>query len=541
MTASTSAVGLRRAITRSTSTLGAHKSDTGSSRRTSSSADTRIRRCGRSLSSPVAEAEYHGHTNADHACYDDPERRLAVGFVVQFAKGLPLTKLALIARRAGRHLNLIRGPTSLDVVRVVLPAVGGAGDSETLRGGYCWLWFYRAMHRQGVRSSWASMPESVRRAVDEIAGSAVHTATNLTGGFSPGPAARCGLADGRTVFVKAAGLDLNPISPGMHRREGEVLRSFDESVPAPKLIGVYDDGDWVALVIEWIDGRMPTAPIDTLDGERLLGLVEHLAVVEAGDDLESCFDAHPGLWGHWQQLRDAPNEGLDAWSLRHLDVLVDLEADVAEAIRGDRLVHLDLRSDNVLFADAGPLHDVVVDWPGASAGAPWVDLVGLLPSLELDGGPSAHHAFDRHPIGATADPEAASIFLTADSRLLHAHGAAPVTAGAADPSRVPGCSRPDCSPLARATATMGPGPVARIFQGSPHQRRARHVDRLGGDDLHSLHTPSSLPAGSRKWNRRPPGNAKIGAVMVPPAASTRAIGVLEVLGFEDHERQGRRC
>jgi aminoglycoside phosphotransferase (APT) family kinase protein len=96
-----------------------------------------------------------------------------------------------------------------------------------------------------------------------------------------------------------------------------------------------------------------------------------------------------------------------------LDALVDLEADVAQAIRGDRLVHLDLRSDNVLFAESGPLHDVVVDWPGASAGAPWVDLLGLLPSLELDGGPSAQEVFEQHPIGKAADPEAASTFLAA--------------------------------------------------------------------------------------------------------------------------------
>ena len=78
------------------------------------------------------------------------------------------------------------------------------------------------------------MPERVRRAVDEIAGAKVVDATNLLGGFSPGPAARCGLADGRTVFVKAAGLALNPSSPGMHRREGEVLRSFGADVPAPR-------------------------------------------------------------------------------------------------------------------------------------------------------------------------------------------------------------------------------------------------------------------------------------------------------------------
>ena len=129
------------------------------------------------------------------------------------------------------------------------------------------------------------------------------------------------------------------------------------------------------------------------------------------DHLEPCYDAHPAVWGHWQRLGDEPQVGLDPWSLRHLEALADLEADVAEAIRGDRLVHLDLRSDNVIFADAGLPHDVVVDWPGASAGAPWIDLAGLLPSLELDGGPSPHDAFEQHPLGRAADPEAASISL----------------------------------------------------------------------------------------------------------------------------------
>ena len=255
------------------------------------------------------------------------------------------------------------------------------------------------------------MPAQVRRAIDEIAGAKVVTATNLDGGFSPGPAARCRLSDGRTVFVKAAGLALNPGAPGMHRREGEVLRTFGADVPAPRLIGVYDDGDWVALVIEWIAGRMPIAPLEHDEVARLLRLVEHVSLIEAGDGLESCFDAHPGLWGHWQRLLEEPLDGLDAWSRRHLDALAELEADVADAIRGDRLVHLDLRSDNVIFADAGARHDVVVDWPGASAGAPWVDLVGLLPALELDGGPAAHDLFEQHPIGKAADREAASIFV----------------------------------------------------------------------------------------------------------------------------------
>ncbi len=77
------------------------------------------------------------------------------------------------------------------------------------------------------------MPVHVRDAIDGITGAPVAEATNLSGGFSPGPAARCTLTDGRTVFVKSAGLDLNPHTPGMHRREAQVLTSLGSDVPAP--------------------------------------------------------------------------------------------------------------------------------------------------------------------------------------------------------------------------------------------------------------------------------------------------------------------
>ena len=265
--------------------------------------------------------------------------------------------------------------------------------------------------RHGVRSPWSTIPAGTRERIDAIAGARVVHAQNVQGGFSPGPAARCTLDDGRTVFVKAAGVELNPTSPSMHRREGEVLALLDAAAPSPRLIGMADDGDWVALVIEWIDGHMPVAPHGPGDVERILHLVEHLATTEGDDTLQPCLDAHPGLAGHWGALLTEPADGLDAWSLLHLEELADLERDAAEAVHGDRLVHMDLRSDNIIFATAGEQHDVAVDWPGASLGAPWVDLVGLLPALELDGGPPPEEVFGRRPLGRAADPEAVTIYV----------------------------------------------------------------------------------------------------------------------------------
>ena len=213
------------------------------------------------------------------------------------------------------------------------------------------------------------------------------------------------LGDGRVVFIKAAGNVLDPDAPAMHRREGQTLRAFSAEVPAPRLIGVADDGDWVVLVTEWVDGRMPVAT-ERGDVERLLALLDRIADDSSGseDDLLDTFaNTHPGVYGHWQLLAGEPLPGLDAWTLRHVERLAELDALTPEVTAGGSLVHADVRTDNVLLSADGPAGDVLVDWPGASRGAPWIDLVGSLPALHLDGGPPPGDVFAGAALGRAAD------------------------------------------------------------------------------------------------------------------------------------------
>lgn len=271
------------------------------------------------------------------------------------------------------------------------------------------------MSRQGVRSTWDEAPQPVRDAVDDLLGSPIRTTHTVVGGFSPGPAFRAELADGRTVFIKAAGRSLNEDTPAMHRREGEVLGRMPRSVPAPSLIGTFDDGDWVALAVEWIDGRAPIATDDT-DVERMLGLLERLAERTEGvaiDGVEPVAATHVDLFGHWDRLAGDTPANLDAWSRQHLGRLAELEAHAADASSGHHLVHLDVRTDNVLLAVGSVERDVLVDWPGASTGAAWVDLAALLPALHMDGGPPPTDVFASTPVGRRADAEAVDAFVVA--------------------------------------------------------------------------------------------------------------------------------
>jgi aminoglycoside phosphotransferase (APT) family kinase protein len=271
------------------------------------------------------------------------------------------------------------------------------------------------MARQGVRSDWDDVPVSVRAAVDDVLGSAVVVTRGVSGGFSPGPAVRAELEDGRVVFIKAASTALNEQSPGMHRREGVVLGMLPPDIPAPRLLGVLDDGDWVALAIEWIDGRMPVAS-DPADVQRLLDVLHRVADATEGTELSgfgSFAETHGNLCGHWQLLAADPHPHLDGWSLRHLDRLAELDAVAPAAMAGTCLLHLDVRTDNVLLADSGPEGDLLVDWPGAALGAPWIDLVGLLPALHLDGGPPPEEVFAAAALAGHADTTAVDAFVAA--------------------------------------------------------------------------------------------------------------------------------
>lgn len=259
----------------------------------------------------------------------------------------------------------------------------------------------------------------MRARIDEIAGSPVVAPTNLDGGFSPGPAARCDLADGRRVFVKAAGTALNPFSPAMHRREAKVLSALPDDHPSPHLIGSVDDGDWVALIVEWVDGRMPVAPIDRPDLDRMVAVAERLADVGNGlrpDGVETFEQRNAALTGHWSRLLDEGAEvgdRLDPWSRAHLHQLAELEAPALAASAGEHLLHVDLRTDNVLLSGVTADRDIVVDWPSAAIGAAWIDLLCMMPALHLDGGPPPSEVFAATRLGRSADDDAVNAFLAA--------------------------------------------------------------------------------------------------------------------------------
>jgi aminoglycoside phosphotransferase (APT) family kinase protein len=238
------------------------------------------------------------------------------------------------------------------------------------------------------RLQWSELPRELRGEIERAVDGRVVSAVSGRGGYSPSFASRCRLDDGRAVFVKAVSSDQNPDSPRMLRREIDVTRALPPTVPAPRLLDALDDDHWVVGVFEYVQGRPPAVPWNPRELDRVLAAMPQIGDAELSDELRALLPRAErdmeGLFDKWALISDVGPPSGDPWAVANLDALVALEAGWRAAVEGDALVHNDIRSDNVLFESSDRV--VFVDWPHARIGAPWVDVVWMLPSVAMEGG-----------------------------------------------------------------------------------------------------------------------------------------------------------
>ncbi|WP_189951330.1 phosphotransferase [Streptomyces alanosinicus] len=267
----------------------------------------------------------------------------------------------------------------------------------------------------GVRAPWEALPAAVRDAVGEVLGAPVVRSQTQRGGFSPGVAARVRTAAGGTGFVKAVSAEANPHSPELHRREARIAAALPAAVPAPRLLGTYDDGTWVALVFEEVSGRQPEVPWRPDELRRVLDALTVLARTgtPCPPDVPPVAQELADAFSGWRRLLDGEagdvRGRLGDRTADRLPGLAALEARWAAGASGDTLVHADLRADNVLLTADGGV--VLVDWPHAMRAAPWFDLLVMLPCVRAQGGPDPEEVFTAHPLGRDADPDAVTAAL----------------------------------------------------------------------------------------------------------------------------------
>lgn len=268
-----------------------------------------------------------------------------------------------------------------------------------------------------------------------LRGGPVARAEDQTGGFSPGVAVRLTLTDGRRAFVKAVSPEQNPDSPHIHRAEARIAADLPEDIPAPRLLHSFEQDGWVVLAFEDVPGRTPADPWDAGELRRVMDALDDLAVrltpspvaaPPAAERLAGTFDC----WAELAADRDAGTDDLrdlDPWAAAHLDELVALESGWLRALAGDTLAHGDLRADNILLTPDGRV--VFVDWPWACTSTPWFDLLCMLPSIVMQGGPAPEGLFKAHPPARDVDPEAVDAALAALTGMFLVHARRPAPPG----------------------------------------------------------------------------------------------------------------
>jgi hypothetical protein len=262
----------------------------------------------------------------------------------------------------------------------------------------------------GTRVSWEWIPPGVRQSVEKHLGSTVSRAENQKHGFSPALASRLELANGRRVFAKAIGPDYESGSPGgqdSYRREALIGSGLPPSVSAPRLIESWEVDHWAVLLFEDIDGWHPAFPWKEEELSRVFNALTVLADQLSPTPISAPKATIPGEQNYWALLALDPVPltrlaGLDLWVRDNLDRLEKIATASGKAFDGDTLLHGDIRADNILMTEEQVLF---VDWPHATVGAPWLDLLYFLPSVAMQGGPDPQPTFWNHPVsnGASAD------------------------------------------------------------------------------------------------------------------------------------------
>lgn len=209
-------------------------------------------------------------------------------------------------------------------------------------------------------------------AIDEIPGA---------GGYTPALRRIATLADGSTVFVKAAVNDITTYWLAIEHC------SYAALAGAP-FLPQYLGGDDTILVTEDLRGGHWPPPWRRNELDRVLATLADVAAHTPPSDTHTLEQATPELPGFWREVADNPEPllGLGVCTREWFDSSINtiLEVVATASVSGDALVHYDVRSDNLCLLDD---RVVLIDWSGTCRGRADFDVHCFAQTLAFEGGP----------------------------------------------------------------------------------------------------------------------------------------------------------
>lgn len=286
------------------------------------------------------------------------------------------------------------------------------------------------------RPGWADLPPVVRARITENLGGRVIAWTSYDHGMMPGYAMHLQTTEGQ-AYVKAYHSP-DPLTNHGFRSEAEVTAHLPEGAPAPRLLWLIDEefegsGSWTVAAYSMRLLRRPADPWDADDIASAVRLARRISETRAPAhepfrDVATYFQGD--VWARVaEEYPDGP-PNFTPWIAERYALLDSLAVQVGDATRGDRLVHGTLRRDTVLLDPRpGGSDGLVVDWIHGVRGAPFLDQVMLLPSLQIEGGPPPERVLERHPFPAGTAPDAVNACLAAIAGYLVHQSSQPAPPG----------------------------------------------------------------------------------------------------------------
>jgi hypothetical protein len=252
------------------------------------------------------------------------------------------------------------------------------------------------------KPAWREVPLALREKLATLVGDTIASADIVWGGYGPSATFALTTAAGKRFFCKGTHpgqTELGHQALLGERRNYERLPQIAQFGPA--YLGGADHDDWHMAVLEHVPRAGTVPPWTDAAARQALALIARFhaaAPAQVARTLapfvQSAMMQHEQGWN--SLLNDAAARARflalfeDAgaagrWFARHGERFAELESQAASLGGPASWLHLDIRSDNLVFAENGRL--VLVDWPMLAYGPVLFDVAAFLPSLEGEGGP----------------------------------------------------------------------------------------------------------------------------------------------------------
>lgn len=262
-----------------------------------------------------------------------------------------------------------------------------------------------------IRREWSDLPERVKRAVEDRAGT-VLKAASATSGRNSELATTLWTSDG-PVFCK--GITTASSLSVMHHNEISVSPYLPGEL-APRLLWQIEEEGWLLLGFEHVTGQHANLSPGSPD----------ISLVTKAVHAITCLSAPPESAGRramsdqWSRALESeidldPPDKADPWSVKNADTLAGWAARAPDYLVGPALVHTDLNPANFLVSDTAR----VIDWAWWRTGATWLDPAFVLIRLIAAGhSPSqAEQWATQLPGFESACPDALTAFAASVLRL----------------------------------------------------------------------------------------------------------------------------